>query len=117
MIRLGTSTNANTNGVAIFGINEQAGIDNMYFNSIYIGGAPTGGASATYAFQSIVTASTRAYQDNIFWNARSNNGSTGKHYAIRLGGTNTPVAGLTTNYNICMFQVQVVYLAFSTLLT
>ncbi|MFN8274462.1 MAG: GEVED domain-containing protein [Flavobacteriaceae bacterium] len=100
MIRLGVAGNSATVGLAINGINEQGGTDNMYHNSIYIGGAPTAGASNSFAFQSIVTTNTRAYQNNIFVNKRSNSGSTGKHYAIRVGGTAANPAGLTSNGNI-----------------
>ncbi|AWA28795.1 hypothetical protein HYN48_01095 [Flavobacterium magnum] len=100
MIRLGVSGSSATVGMAINGVNEQAGTDNFYHNSIFIGGAPTGGASNSFAFQSIVTANTRAYQNNIFVNKRSNSGSTGKHYAIRVGGTAANPAGLTSNGNI-----------------
>ena len=100
MIRLGTNGNSATLGMAINGISETvAGIDNLYFNSIYIGGAPTTAANNSFAFQSTITTNTRNYRNNIFWNARSNNGSTGKHYAIRVGGTTINPAGLTSNNN------------------
>ncbi|TRV26892.1 MAG: hypothetical protein EWV88_05660, partial [Microcystis wesenbergii Mw_MB_S_20031200_S109D] len=101
MIRLGTAGTSATVGMAINGINETtAGTDNFYHNSVYIGGAPTSGALNSFAFQSSITTNTRAYQNNIFVNKRSNSGSTGKHYAIRVGGTAANPAGLTSNGNI-----------------
>lgn len=100
IIRLGTNGNAATLGMTINGIAETiAGTDNLYFNSIYIGGAPTTAANNSFAFQSSITTNTRNYRNNIFWNARSNSGSTGKHYAIRVGGTAANPAGLTSNHN------------------
>ncbi len=96
-IALGTGL---TNGLAINGINETGGTDSIRFNTVYIGGAPTTGAGNTAAFRSTVVTNVRAYQDNIFFNARSNSGSTGKHYAIAVGGTGVNPAGLTSNFNL-----------------
>ena len=103
MIRLGLDPTgaALTAGCPINGISETvAGTNNLYHNSIYIGGSGVGGASNTFAFQSSITTNVRNYQDNIFYNARSNGAGTGKHYAIRVGGTAANPAGLTTNYNV-----------------
>ncbi|HEX2615953.1 MAG TPA: hypothetical protein VHL57_00345, partial [Flavobacteriales bacterium] len=97
MVRLGTGV---TNGCAINGISETSGTNTVQHNSVYIGGAPTAGTANTFAFTSTVTTSTRVFQNNIFFNARSNSGSTGKHYAIRVGGTAASPAGLTSNYNV-----------------
>jgi hypothetical protein len=103
MIRLGINAAGNSimTGCAINGISETiAGTDNMYFNSVFIGGWDVGGAANTFAFQSAITLNTRNYLDNIFWNNRSNGGSgTGKHYAIKVGGSAANPAGLTSNYN------------------
>jgi hypothetical protein len=103
MIRLGidASGGALTNGFVINGINETtAGTDNFYFNSVYIGGTGVGGSANTYAFQSTITTNTRIFRNNIFYNARSNAAGTGKHYAVRVGGTAPNPAGLTINNNI-----------------
>jgi hypothetical protein len=104
MIRLGIDAGGNsiTTALSINGINEPlAGTDNFYFNSVYIGGTGVGTtASNTFAFNSTQTTVTRAYQDNIFVNARSNATTGGKHYAIRVGGTTANPTGLTSNYNI-----------------
>ncbi|MFN8547356.1 MAG: FlgD immunoglobulin-like domain containing protein [Candidatus Eisenbacteria bacterium] len=102
MIRLGLDASGTlfATGCAINGINETvAGTDNMYFNSVFIGGSGVGGAANTFAFQSSITTNTRNYIDNIFWNNRSNGAGTGKHYAIRVGGTAPNPGGLTSNYN------------------
>ena len=97
IVALGTGI---TNGVAITGINEIAGTNNFFHNSIYIGGSGVAGGANTFAFNSGVTGSARSYRDNIFVNARSNGAGTGKHYAIQVGGTGANPAGLTTNNNV-----------------
>ncbi|MBS1731994.1 MAG: hypothetical protein JST02_01740, partial [Bacteroidetes bacterium] len=99
MIALGAGI---SNAIPINGINEPSatGTDNFYHNSVYIGGTATAGSGASFAFNSLVTTSTRAFRDNIFMNARSNSGATGKHYAVQVGGTAANPAGLTINNNI-----------------
>ncbi len=98
MIDLG---NGLTNGIQVIGINEvSAGTDNLYHNSVFIGGADVTGTANTFAFQSAITFNTRNYRDNIFFNARSNGSGTGKHYAIRVGGTAPNPSGLTSNNNV-----------------
>ena len=101
MVRLGLDAAGNsvTSGFAIYGMFEIAGTNNIYFNSVYVGGSAVTDASTTFAFVSNVASGTRNYLDNIFWNARSNGIGTGKHYAIALGGTVPNPAGLTSNYN------------------
>ncbi|MBS1552773.1 MAG: T9SS type A sorting domain-containing protein [Bacteroidetes bacterium] len=84
----------------ISGINEIVGTNNFYFNSVYIGGSGIGGTSNSFAFQSGVTVNVRNYRDNIFYNARSNGAGTGKHYAVRVGGTTPNPTGLTINNNV-----------------
>lgn len=84
----------------INGINEISGTNNFYHNSIYIGGSPTAGTGPSFAFNSWQTINTRDFRDNIFVNARSNSGATGKNYIVRVGGTGPNPAGLTINYNV-----------------
>jgi subtilisin-like proprotein convertase family protein len=100
MVVLGNDMTANS--PQINGINETvAGTDNFYHNSVYIGGAAVAAGSAnSFAFQSSITVNTRAYRDNIFYNARSNGAATGKHYAIQVGGTAPNPGGLTSNNNL-----------------
>lgn len=98
MIDLG---NGLTNSAQINGINETGGTNNFYHNSVYIGGSSVvSGAVNTFAFNSTVTANTRNYRNNIFYNARGNTSGTGVHYAIQVGGTAANPAGLTSNNNI-----------------
>lgn len=97
MIRLGLRADATniTTGYTINGINETATLNNFYFNSVYIGG--TGVASSTIPTYALLSAGsgTRAIQNNIFWNARSNAAGTAKHYAIR----HATITGLTISHN------------------
>jgi len=101
MIRLGLDSSGSSinKGATINGINE-AGQNNIYFNSVYIGGSPTSGSSNTFAFTSSATTNSRNYRDNIFYNARSNGGSTGKHYSVTVGGSAPNPSGLTINNNV-----------------
>ncbi|MBK9332747.1 MAG: choice-of-anchor D domain-containing protein [Ignavibacteria bacterium] len=87
-------------GSAIYGFNIGIPVvSNLYFNSVYISGNPTGGSQNTYALASFVSSNPRNYFNNIFYNGRSNSGSTGKHYAIRLDGSSPNPPGLSCNYN------------------
>jgi hypothetical protein len=82
----------------IYGIYETGAANNnnnLYFNTVYIGGSPTAGALNSYALYNNANTNTRNFRNNIFENARSNNGATGKHYAIRISGT----TNLTIDYN------------------
>ncbi len=87
-----------TYGCGIFGIYDWSGASNYYFNSIHISGSAVNGASNSYALYSTTTGNRR-YTNNIFMNSRSNNGSTGKHYAIQVAGTSANPPGLICNYN------------------
>ena len=93
---IGTGTTA-----GISGINEPlVGTDNFFHNSVYIGGSPTAGVGPSFAFNSTQTTNTRSFRDNIFFNARSNSGATGKNYIVRVGGTAANPTGLTINNNV-----------------
>jgi hypothetical protein len=95
MIRLGIiGASVQTNGV-INGINEAAGLNLIYFNSVYIGGTGANNAANSHTFISAVASGARQIQNNIFYNTRSNAGA-GKNYAIRIGA----ITGLTSNYNL-----------------
>jgi len=109
MVRLGLDPAGASITTALFitGIRDAAvagATNNFYHNSVYIGGsnvAPTG--SNTYAFNSDSITTTRNFQNNIFWNARSNIGTGGTaHVAIRVGGTAPNPPGLTSNYNVIL---------------
>ncbi|WP_170113214.1 beta strand repeat-containing protein [Ahniella affigens] len=104
MIAIGAGTgNAIGTGSTTGGINgifEAAGTNNIVHNSVFIGGAPTAGVGPSYAFSSTQVTVTRTVRDNIFFNARSNAGATGKNYVLRIAGTAPNPAGLTSNSNI-----------------
>ena len=91
-------TGSTTGGIN--GINEPAGTDNFFHNSVYVGGSPTAGVGPSYAFNSTQVTVARSYRDNVFFNARSNSGATGKNYVVRVGGTAPNPAGLTINNNV-----------------
>jgi hypothetical protein len=109
MIRLGIDAAGNsiTSGLSIIGIRDIQGatggagttVVSYFFNSVYIGGSGVASSSPTFAFNGSALVSTRAYVDNIFWNARSNASGTGKNYAIAFAGTAPAPAGLTSNFN------------------
>lgn len=101
MIRLGIDgSGVATSGFGIVGIQESAGTNNIHFNSIYIGGSGiASGTANTFGFFSSVATGSRNYISNIFYNARSNAGGTGKHYAISVAGTAPNPPGLMSNYN------------------
>ena len=83
---------------SIYGIYEPSfsGTVNTFdFNTVFIGGSPTSGGFSSFAFFNSANSNTRNIWNNIFTNARSNSGASGKHYAIRLAGT----TGLTIDYN------------------
>jgi trimeric autotransporter adhesin len=104
IIRLGVGINSAigtgsiTGGVS--GFNEPLGTNTFYHNSVYIGGSPTTGVGPSYAFNSSIITNSRVVRDNIFFNARSNSGATGKNYVVSVGGTSANPAGLTINNNV-----------------
>ena len=94
----GAATNISTAGIV--GINEALGTNQFFHNSVYIGGTATAGNGSSFAFNGTQTGTTRSFRDNIFYNARTNSGATGKHYAIKLNGTPPNPTGLTINNNV-----------------
>jgi hypothetical protein len=105
MVRVGiAASGTSTAGASIIrGIydNGTTANRNFYHNSAYVGGTQTSLAANTFAFTGIAGVSNvRAYQNNIFVNARSNSSGTGKHYAVQYGGTAVNPTGLTATNNI-----------------
>ncbi|MBK8467294.1 MAG: hypothetical protein IPL32_15865 [Chloracidobacterium sp.] len=95
------STATNTSTAGINGISGALGTDAIVHNSVYIGGTASSGGGSSYAFNGTQTVNTRSLRDNIFFNARTNGGtSTGKNYAIKLNGTVANPTGLTINNNV-----------------
>jgi len=85
---------------AIFGIYESGAAgntNNVYFNTVYLGGSPTSGSFNSYSFYSASPDNTRDVRNNIFQNARSNNGASGTHYAAYFNYSSG--TSLTLNYN------------------
>lgn len=101
MVRLGIDANGSSvtsamlmAGIMIGSISPNA---QVYFNSVYLGGAGVGtsvGNADTYAFRGD-SANPRDFRDNIFVNARSNAGTGAKHYAYWV--STTPP---TSDYNL-----------------
>ena len=73
---------------------------NFIHNSVYVGGTATSGTANSYAYSSTSQSNLRDIRNNIFFNARSNGGGTGKHYAMANGSVTTPPPGLTSDNNI-----------------
>ncbi len=99
MVRVGLDADGTSTAgaVTVRGIYDgfNAANRNFYFNSVYVGGEQTSTANNSFALTS-VNQSTRDFRNNIFVNARSNSGGTGKHYAVNYA-TNP---GLTSNNNL-----------------
>ncbi len=94
IISLGTGI---TTGYKINGILDNSGStnsNNIYFNTVYIGGSVTGTTSSTSALWNAGNTSAADYRNNILMNARSG-GTTGSHYSVYLSGTTS----LTIDYN------------------
>jgi hypothetical protein len=96
IINLGGNTRT-----TIFGIYETgagSNNNNLYFNTVYIGGSLGAGVTnLSYALYSAVTTNTRNFRNNIFNNSRSTTGGASLHYAAYFNyatGSN-----LTLNYN------------------
>ena len=64
---------------------EIAGTNNLYFNSVYIGGAAWLPQSNTFAFVSNVTTGTRVYDGQHFVERAQQRLGHGDNYAISLG--------------------------------
>ncbi|WP_395738550.1 beta strand repeat-containing protein [Prosthecobacter sp.] len=106
MVRVGldaTGTSTAT-GATVRGLNDNDnGANyprNFIHNSVYVGGTATSGSAKTYAYSSSSQNNSRDIRNNIFVNARSNSGGTGKHYAMTNGSVSAPPPGLTSDYNI-----------------
>lgn len=88
-IRLGYDETGAEVGKTILmaGINEDGGINSIYYNSIYLGGTVSVGSSNSYAFITALGSVGRGIINNNFVNTRSNTAGIGKHYAIKLNGS------------------------------
>jgi hypothetical protein len=102
IVSLGTAI---TTGYRFYGIYENGAsgsVNNLYHNTIYIGGSVDGVTSSnSYCLMSNSSENTRNFRSNIFYNARTNSPimapTTGTHYAAFFNyAVNT---GLTLDYN------------------
>ena len=94
IITLGGNTTNNLYG--IYEAGAASTTSNLYFNTVYLSGSPTSGSLNSACLYNAANSSTRNFRNNSFFNARSNNGASGKHYAMYIlntGGT------LTCDYN------------------
>ncbi|MBP7866267.1 MAG: VCBS repeat-containing protein [Acidobacteria bacterium] len=93
MITLAPTTNCNCTlrGIDLYGYTGN--VENLYYNSVYLGGTATG-STATYAIVQRM-GSTATATNNIAFNGRT--GSTGTHYALAKYSTGT----FTSDYNAC----------------
>ena len=88
-----------TTQTTIYGIYETGAAgnnNNLYFNTIYIGGTPSSGTNKSFALYSAVNTNSRNFRNNIFVNARSTSGGSYLHYSMYIvttGGT------ITCDYN------------------
>ena len=93
-------TIGNDNVNTIYGIYETgltSVANNLYFNTVYIGGIPATGTNLSYALYSNTTETIRNFRNNILVNARSRTGSTNQHYALYLNYSTS--TNLTLDYN------------------
>lgn len=88
--------NSQTSVYGIYETGAAGNNNNLYFNSVYINGIPATGSLNSYALYSAVTSNIRNFRNNIFMNARSNSGATGKHYAVYIVSSG---GSITIDYN------------------
>ncbi len=93
IISLGGNTRSTIYGIYGIGTSGYSSYSNVYFNTIYISGSPTDGGLASYALYSQGN-EPKTYNNNVIYNARSNNGTTGNHYCIYYGSNSA-----TSDYN------------------
>jgi hypothetical protein len=93
IVTLGENTASNLYGIYDAG---SSGTSNIYFNTAYLGGVPSSGSLNSACLYNAANSSTRNFRNNIFLNARSNNGASGKHYAMYIASAG---GNLTCDYN------------------
>ncbi len=88
------------NACGLYGIYDHGAASqnvNIYHNTIYISGAPTSGSANSAGIYSNANSNNRNFRNNIVVNARSNNGSSGSHYAMYFAYATAGT--LTLDYN------------------
>lgn len=88
------------NAATIYGLNEEETATSSSFlhNTVYISGAPTTLDLNSACMASNGTTNTLNIKNNIFVNARTNSGATGKHYAL-LMPSNARTTTIAVNAN------------------
>jgi hypothetical protein len=89
------------NPATIYGLNEEENAStasSFYHNTVYISGAPATLALNSACMASNGTSTTRNIKNNIFVNARTNNGATGTHYALLMPATTGTIAVDANDY-------------------
>lgn len=94
IISIGTGVTTGYNMYGVYETGAATNNNNLYFNTIYLGGNVSGSSSLTYALYNNANTNQRDFRNNNFVNARSS-ASTNQHFAIRIAGT----TGLTLDYN------------------
>ena len=95
IISLGGDTKTSIYGILEIGAASTN--NNLYFNTVYIGGTPASGSNTSYALYSAATTNTRNFRNNILNNVRSTAGGTSLHYAAYLNYSAS--TNLTLNNN------------------
>jgi len=88
--------NTTTNLYGIYESGAASNTSNIYFNTVYLNGAPTSGSLNSACLYNAANSSTRNFRNNIFNNARSNNRASGTHYAMYFASTG---GSLTCDFN------------------
>ena len=96
IVSLGGNTNSILNGIVEYG--DATSNHKFYFNTVYLNGNPTTGSSKSQALHSVFGNHSRDFRNNLFINARSNNGATGKNYAAYIP-SGTGSSGFTEDFN------------------
>ncbi|MEI6576038.1 MAG: hypothetical protein WCO63_07680 [Bacteroidota bacterium] len=89
--------NNTTNIYGIYEPGTSGTTSNIYFNTVYLSGSPGSGSLNSYCLYSASNSSIRNFRNNVFVNARTNNGSTGKHFAAYLAFDGN--SSFTMDYN------------------
>ncbi len=90
----------NIEGTRLYAFYDGSASGSYYYNTAIVMGEATTGSNDTYCFYRTNTSNNynTVIKNNLFINKRSNNGGSGKHYALRLG-CNT---SLSIDYNDCI---------------
>jgi hypothetical protein len=96
-ISIGGELSGTAAALQVYGLRENAlsgSLINIYYNSVYVGGTVASGTNNSAAFRKQASNFVNL-KNNIFYNARSNSGGTGTHWAIM--SNNTSYASIGSN--------------------